>query len=77
MSVTLISAEISHDTLECIEALHKQVTDGEVTGLAFVATTRKKGYIADTAGAAWRNPTFALGAVMVLAAQISHRIRGK
>lgn len=77
MSMTLVPIEISHDTLACIEALHKRVIDGEVTGLAFVATLRRKGYIADTAGLAWRNPTFALGAVSVLAAQISHRIRGK
>lgn len=46
-------------------------------GLDDVATLRRRGYIADTAGAAWRNPTFALGAVMVLASQITHRIRGK
>lgn len=74
---SLVPAALSRDTLECLEALHQKAKNGEVTGIAFVAMLGRKGYVADVAGAAHTNPTYALGAVSVLHAQISHRIRGK
>ncbi len=75
--MTLVPNEISHDTVEALGELHRQAQAGEVTGLAYVAMRKRKGYLADTAGAAHRNPTYALGALMVLASELTHRIRGK
>jgi hypothetical protein len=73
----LVPDSLSHDTVECLEVLLEQARKGEVVGFAFAAMLKRKGYIADTAGQAHQNPTFALGMISILADQVSHRIRGK
>lgn len=63
---TLIPDSISHDSIEALQTLLIEAKNGDLIGLAFTAMYRKRNYVVNAAGEAHRNPTFALGMVMVL-----------
>jgi hypothetical protein len=72
----LVPDTISHDTVECLEALLVQAKRGQVIGLAYAAMLRKRAYIVNAAGEAHRNPTFGRGCVQALDDELGKRIRG-
>lgn len=72
----LVPDTVSTDTVECLKQLLEHAKSGEVIGIAFAAMLKKRGYIANTAGEAHRNPTWARGMVAALDDQLSLRIRG-
>jgi len=72
----LIPDNVSHETVKCLEQLLVEARKGEVIGLAYAAMLKRRGYIADSAGEAYRNPTFARGMVAALDDRLSLRIRG-
>lgn len=67
---------VSHDTVEALETLLDHARRGEVIGIAYAVMLRRRGYIANSAGEAYRNPTFARGMVAALDDQLAGRIRG-
>lgn len=72
----LVPDNLSNDTRECLKTLHEAAEKGELIGVAFVAMLKRRGYIANTAGEAHRNPTFTRGMLQGLNDQLSARIRG-
>lgn len=72
----LVPDNVSNDTVECLEQLLREARKGQVIGLAYAAMLKRRGYIANSAGEAFRNPTFARGMVAALDDQLAHRIRG-
>lgn len=72
----LITDTISNDTIECCRQLLDGAERGELIGIAFVGLLKKRGYIANSAGEAYRNPTFSRGCVAALDDQLALRIRG-
>jgi hypothetical protein len=62
----LVPDSLSHDTVELLEQLLNDARRGQILGLAFVAMMRRREFIANTAGEAHRNPTFARGMVAAL-----------
>lgn len=71
---SLIPDNISHDTVKCLETLLDQARNGEVIGVAFAAMLKRRGYIVNSAGEAYRNPTFSRGIVAALDDQLSRRV---
>lgn len=58
----LVKDELSHDTIECIDALRRQAMAGQIIGLAFVAIRpRTDEGIVHTCGAAMRRRTLTRG----------------
>jgi len=74
---TLLPDSVSHDTVVCLETLVEQARRGEIVGLAFGAILRRNNYIVNTAGEAYRNPTFARGVIAALDDELSARIHGR
>jgi hypothetical protein len=72
----LVPQRVSNDTVEALETLLEQARNGEVIGVAFVAMLKRRGYIADAAGEAYRNPTFARGMIRALDDKLAHRVAG-
>lgn len=72
----LVPDTVSNDTVECLQTLLDQARRGEIIGLAYTAVLKRRGYIANTAGEAHRNPTFSRGMVAALDDQLALRIRG-
>lgn len=72
----LVPDKLSNDTKECLKTLHEAAEKGELIGVAFVAMLKRRGYIANSAGEAYRNPTFTRGMVAALDDKLSERIRG-
>lgn len=72
----LVPDVLSNDTIECLEQLLEQARRGAIIGLAFAVMLKKRGYIVNTAGEAYRNPTFARGMINALDDQLSTRVRG-
>lgn len=72
----LVPDSVSHDTVECLKTLLEHAKSGEIIGVAYTAMLRRRGYIANTAGEAHRNPTFTRGMVAALDDQLAGRIRG-
>ena len=62
----LIPDSLSADTVECLQTLLDQARLGEVTGIAFAATMKRRSYIVNSAGEARRNPTFSRGMICAL-----------
>lgn len=63
----ILSAEsISHDTLRSTEILLNQIRKGDIIGVAWVAMCKRREYITNVAGEAYRNPTFTRGMVAAL-----------
>jgi hypothetical protein len=65
---------VSHDTVECLEALLKRARRGEVIGVAYAAMYRRRQYTVHTCGEAHRNPTFARGMVDALSDELSRQV---
>ena len=72
----LIQDTISTDTVECLSQLLEHAKTGEITGIAFAVMLKRRGYIANSAGEAFRSPTFARGMVAALDDQLAKRVRG-
>lgn len=68
---------LSTDTVECLEDLLDEARRGELIGLAFAAMYRRRRYFVETAGEAYRNPTFARGMVDALHDLLGKRARGE
>lgn len=62
----LVPDALSHDTVELLEQLLDEARRGRILGLAFVAMYKRREFIANTAGEAYRNPVFARGMVAAL-----------
>lgn len=73
----LVADTVSHDTVQCLTDLLAAAKNGEIIGLAFAAMLKRRGYIVNTAGEAYRNPTFSRGMVAALDDRLSQRIRGE
>lgn len=59
---------ISHDTVEALQFLLDEAKKGNLIGIVFAAMyiKPKRRFAADAAGEADRNPTFAIGILVVL-----------
>lgn len=62
----LVPDALSHDTVELLEQLLDEARRGRILGMAFVAMYKRREFIANTAGEAYRNPVFARGMVAAL-----------
>lgn len=65
-SYQLVRDHISRDTVEALQALLHLAEAGTVTGIAFAAVMKRRKYVVNVAGEAFRDPTFARGAVAAL-----------
>lgn len=72
----LVADTLSNDTIECLEQLLQHAKSGEVIGIAYTCMLKKRGYIVNSAGEAFRNPTFARGMIRALDDQLAGRVRG-
>lgn len=72
----LIEDTVSHDTVEALKTLYEQAKKGEVTGIAYAAMLKRRGYIVNTAGEAHRSPTYSRGMLLALDDKLSRRVRG-
>lgn len=72
----LVPDILSNDTVTCLEQLLDNARRGEVIGIAFAVMLKKRGYVVNAAGEAFRNPTFARGMVATLQDQLGGRVRG-
>jgi len=72
--IELIPDHISHDTIEALEDLLHRARAGEITGVAFAAILRRKRYIVNTAGSAYRFPTFTRGMIRALDDELSRQV---
>lgn len=68
---------LSSDTVECLRELLMEAQQGDMIGIAFAAMYRRRKYIVDAAGEAYRNPTFARGMVDALHDELGKRARGE
>ena len=73
----LVPDALSHDTVEAIEELLAQARSGQIIGIAFVAMYKRRHYIANSAGEAYRNPTFTRGMVGALDDQLAQLMRAE
>lgn len=62
----LSTGSFSHETAKSLEALLAQVRSGEIIGIAYVAMCKRREYVTNIAGEAYRNPTFTRGMVAAL-----------
>lgn len=72
----LVPDTISNDTVESLEQLLEHARRGEVIGLAFAAMLKRRGYIVNSSGEAFRNPTFSRGMLRALDDKLGQRISG-
>lgn len=68
---------LSEDTVACLQELLFEAKQGQLIGVAFAAMYRRRKYIVDTTGEAYRNPTFARGMVDALHDLLGKRARGE
>lgn len=73
---SLIRDTLSHETVDALEQLLAAAKRGEIIGVAYAAMLKQRNYIVNTAGEAYRNPTFSLGMVRVLDDELMQRVRG-
>lgn len=71
----LVSDGLSHDTVVALEQLLNAARRGQIIGLAFAAMYTGREYIVNSAGEAYRNPTFARGMVAALDDQLATMTR--
>ena len=69
--------EDREDTIACLLELLAKAKSGELVGLAFVEVYAKNRFMVDAAGAAWRDPTRARGAVAELSCHLGRLARGE
>lgn len=72
----LVPDNLSNETVQCLEELLTHAKRGEVIGIAFTAMLKRRGYIANSAGEAFRNPTFSIGMLFGLIGKMSGRLSG-
>jgi hypothetical protein len=72
----LVEEAISHDTIEALRELLKSAERGEVIGIAFAVMYKGRDYIVNTAGEAYRSPTFTRGMVQALDDHLMQRVHG-
>lgn len=65
-NLSLVPETISHDTIELLEQLLDDAKRGRVLGVAFVAMRKRREFIGDVTGEAYRNPVFARGMIAAL-----------
>lgn len=76
MTHTLVRDHISRDTVEALEQMLAQAQRGHITGIAFAVMLRRRRYLVNVAGEAFRDPTFARGAVCALDDELRDLVRG-
>lgn len=69
--------QISHDTVQALRELLGKAEKGEVIGVAYSVMNRKRSYNVCTAGELHRNPTYAMGTVLVLLYRLLMRAVGE
>lgn len=62
----LVPAAVSHDTVKALSELLEEAENGHVIGVAFCAMYKKREFIVDTTGEAFRNPVFTRGMLACL-----------
>lgn len=72
----LVPDKISQDTVTALRELLVHAETGRLIGIAFVGMYRSRRYIANTAGEASRNPTFARGMIAALDDHLADMVRG-
>ena len=72
----LIPDTISNQTVLALEQLLHEARRGPLIGFAFAAMVKQRGYIVNSAGEAYRNPTFARGMLRALDDRLGERVRG-
>lgn len=72
----LVPDTVSNELVECTRTLHDQARRGELIGLAYAGMLRRRGYIANSAGEAFRNPTFSIGMCVALIRKLLTRVDG-
>lgn len=76
MSVELVHARASEDTIAAVAALLQEVRDAQVIGVAFIALHQGHAYYVEIAGEALRRPTLTRGALAALDDQLSKIVLG-
>lgn len=77
MTYQLIREHISRDTVEALAGLLKLAETGTVTGIAVAVVMRRRKYLVDVCGEAFRDPTFARGAVAALDDELRDIVRSQ
>lgn len=72
----LIPDTVSNETVKALEQLLHEARTGELIGIAFAAMVKKRGYIVNSAGEAYRNPTFSRGMLRALDDKLGQRVQG-
>jgi hypothetical protein len=73
----LVPDKISHDTVEALQELLALARTGDLIGVAYAGMLKRRGYIVDSAGEAYRNPTFSRGMVCALDDHFGSRVGGR
>ncbi len=73
--IRLVPDAISRDTVQVLEASLLEARVGKIIGLAFAAMCKNRTYIVNTAGEAFRNPTFTRGMIAALDDKLSDMSR--
>lgn len=73
----LVPDTISTNTEEALAQLLELAQRGELIGVAFAGMLKQRRYFVNTAGEAYRNPTFARGCVSALDDELGKRMRGQ
>lgn len=74
--LVLIPDTVSNDTVQCLETLLHHARRGDLVGIAFAGIVKRRGYIANSAGEAYRDPTFSIGMCQVLIKKLLLRVDG-
>ena len=74
--LVLIPDTVSNETVAALETLLYQAKKGVVVGIAFTAIIKGRGYIANSAGEAYRDPTFSIGMCASLVKKLLMRVDG-
>lgn len=73
----LVHDAISRDTQEAVEQILEAVKVGQVTGIAFVLTMKRRRYMVNTAGTAADNPTETRGMLLALDDELQRMVQGR
>jgi hypothetical protein len=68
---------VSHDTVECLEALLEEARRGEIIGVCYAAMHRQRQYTVHSCGEAHRNPTYSAGMVSNLLHDLHRQAHGE
>lgn len=72
----LVPDTLSNETVACLEQLLEHAKQGEIIGIAFAAMLKKRGFIVNSSGEAYRNPTFSRGMIRALDDRLGQRVAG-